>query len=266
MRRWLLIGCAMVALQPLPAGALTTPERMRQDARGDDRVRQVWWRPGVVIELAGAEGKSLLVEMPKGMDMNSFMLSEQQIIKPDDLIEIDPTTGKAIESGKVVNKEDGCTATINLKICVRRERFLFFVPYVTLDRQPLPMLMIEKKKVGRKGKESIEEIEHSIIFELSTVPENERPYYGVKVLVGDPPAPAADPLPPVAGPAVSRETPPQTPLPQPPAYRPVVTIPAKPGMPKADRERLRQLERAPTPPIETNSKYIIQGDTNLIGR
>src|SRR5689334_1716605 len=110
MRGWLMSGCAALALVAgaLPAAALTTPEPMRPpEAAGDERIRQVWWKPGMVIKLAGAQGQSLIVEMPKGMHLQAFMFSQQNIIQPDQFTEIDPATGKPIIPPPPP-KEEGC--------------------------------------------------------------------------------------------------------------------------------------------------------------
>jgi hypothetical protein len=212
MRQWLMSGCAMLVC--LPALALTTPDPIRpEEDRGDSRVRQVWWKPGMVIKLAGAEGQSLMVEMPKGMELKAFMFSQQNIIRPDEYIEVDPATGKPIQQPPP-NKEEGCEGNINMKICVRHDRFLFFIPYVSLTTQPFPMLVTEKKKIGPKGKEKTEQIEYSIVFELSTVPPDVQPYYSVKVNMGDPPTPPEPlPLPP---PIIAPILPPPEPKPVPP--------------------------------------------------
>lgn len=252
MRRLLMSGCAALVLQVLhgPATALTTPEPIRpEEMRGDDRLRQVWWRPGVVIKLSGSEGQSLMVEMPRGMNLYAFMLSEQNIIKPEEGDEIDPVTGKPLAPTTPAKQEDGCTSTINLKVCVRRDRFLFFIPFVQLSAQPVPMLMVEKKTV--KGKKE-EEIENTIVFELSTVPGNDRPYYGVKVLVGDPPAPPEPlPLPP--------------PLPEPPPEpepKPVVVAPMKPiaravaPKPTPVPAPTSQAEVSPPPPLTVSRETL----------
>lgn len=247
MRKFLFCGCAIIALQYGNAQALTEPERMKSGEFGDDRIRVVYWQAGSVIKAVAARGQSLMIEMPRGYELGAVMLSDQDVMV--DAQEEETGANRPAGPQGQAPRDDGCTTTKNLQVCVQRKRFMFIKPITILTNQPIPMIMLEEQK-----NKKLEPIEHPMVFELSTLTEIERdksPYYQIKVIVGNKPDTQPDAVPEVVAKqarhrarigSVARAWSQTQPQPQPQQNSTIVNDPAK------------------------NSRYIIQGDRTLLGR
>lgn len=253
MRR-AVMGVALVAWAG-PALALVEPDssgraaEVRPDAR-DSRVRTVEYARGAVIRLVASRGKTLMVELPEGQEIETFLASDQDVM--DGTI-VEEERGGA-NRGAGGNAQQGssnpregpspCSMTANLQVCVRRDRFISFKPITELDPQPVHVLALRLLPNGKVG-------EVPYLFQLETEGRGESPSGRM----------AGEGVPPPAHYYAVRVVMPASP---PPARPAGVARPAG-RAPSLARTQPQNLPAVSAPPAPVNSAYELQGDRGLVG-
>jgi hypothetical protein len=161
---------ALLASAAFMCMALTEPQPI---PGGDVRYRTVEWRDGIVIQAFGSRGKTILFELPRGVDAVDILPSDQDVI-----------TGKVAEASGVTGRgaanqpdaPEGCIETANMQICIKNDRFIGIKPKTELQAQPIPVMMVS-------GVNGANPVERQFVIEISTT---DTPYYVVRVTVPQP--------------------------------------------------------------------------------
>lgn len=153
-------GPAWALVEPSAAGQVSAPV---PDER-DSRVRSVEYAPNAVIRVVGGVGQTTLIRFPVGMQIDTFLASDQDVMTGTVIEEEKP--GQAPAAGGANAQGTGearapCSMTTSLQICIRNARFLAIKPLIPLTPQPLHVILMRPR-----GERAPEEI--PVLFEIET--------------------------------------------------------------------------------------------------
>lgn len=226
----------------LPAHALTEPSQLTEGPNGDSHYRKAEIYDGGVIQLMAARGQTLMVEIPKNIEIFSVLPSDQDVMTNTVISNGGPLMGESRQtppnstgSDPAADESGGCSTFTNLQVCIRRGRFIFFKPLTYLDPQSVSVILLQKSSVPGR-----DPIERTIIFQIQAKP-GDAIYYAVRLSMPEQEHRAS----PTSAPAASVARP---------------TSRAASGQPRSPTPIARAL-----PPTPVNRGYTIEGDANLLG-